>query len=245
MISKNQIKLIRSLKQNKFRKEHALFVAEGPKIVGEFPGSTMKVDTIFALEDWIIENEEKFKYQKAAMVKVSAKELSQISNLSTPNQVLALCRIPDRDPDDIPEDEDLILALDGIRDPGNLGTIIRTADWFGVKHLICSDDCVDVFNPKVVQSTMGSISRVKVYYTDLAEYLYNAGTDIYATVMDGQSIFDSSPGKGIYVIGNESNGIRPEVLRHATEKISIPASGKAESLNAAVATGVVLALASK
>src|SRR5210317_2208938 len=112
MISKSQIKLIRSLKQNKFRKEHALFVAEGPKIVGEFPGSTIKVDTLFALEDWIQENQEKFKYQKSEIIKITSKELGQVSNLSTPNQVLALCRIPERDPDDIPEDEDLILALD-------------------------------------------------------------------------------------------------------------------------------------
>ena len=245
MISKNQIKLIRSLKQNKFRKEHALFVAEGPKIVGEFPGSTMKVDALYALEEWIVEHQEKFKYHKAEIVRVTAKELSQISNLSAPNQVLAVCRIPDRKLEDLPQGEELILALDGIRDPGNLGTIIRTADWFGVNNIICSDDCVDVFNQKVVQASMGSITRVKVYYTDLTEYLSGVDTDIYATVMDGESIFDTRPGKGIYIIGNESNGIRPEVLRHATNKVSIPASGKAESLNASVATGVVLALANK
>jgi len=245
MISKNQIKHIRSLKQLKFRKEHQQFIAEGPKIVGELPGSTVKVDALYALEDWITENEERFKYHKAEVIRVTSKELAQISNLSTANQVLAVCRIPDREIEDITEEDEIILALDSIRDPGNMGTIIRTADWFGIKNIICSDDCVDTFNSKVVQSTMGSIARVKVYYTNLAAYLDNSEQPIYATVMDGDSIFDTNPGKGIYVIGNESNGIRPEVLRYSDHKISIPSGGKAESLNAAVATGVVLAIASK
>ncbi|MEN8225484.1 MAG: RNA methyltransferase [Bacteroidota bacterium] len=245
MISKSQIKLIRSLKQIKFRKEHGLFVVEGPKIVGELPGSTIKVDALYALEDWIEEHQEKFKYHKAEIVRISSKELGQISNLSTPNQVLAVCRIPDRDIEDITEGDDVLLALDGIRDPGNLGTIIRTADWFGIRNIVCSDDCVDAFNPKVVQSSMGSIGRVKVYYTDLSAFLGQAEQNIFATVMDGTSIWDSSPGKGIYVIGNESKGIRPEVLRHAAHKISIPAGGRAESLNASVAAGIILAIATK
>jgi TrmH family RNA methyltransferase len=246
MISKSQIKHIQSLQQNKFRKEHKMFIAEGPKIVGELPGSAIKIIAVYALEDWIDDNQGKFEYVKAEIYRVTTKELDRISNLRTPNKVLAVCRIPERDLGDIYEEDGILLALDGIRDPGNLGTIIRTADWFGIKNIICSDDCVDIYNSKVVQSTMGSIARVNVFYTDLAGYLSTCGRKVYVTVMEGTSIWETKPDKGIFVIGNESNGISKEVLRHATDKISIPsAEGTAESLNASVATGVVLAAASR
>ncbi len=246
MISKAQIKLLQSLKQIKFRREHGLFVAEGPKIVGELPVSDIKVEAVYALEEWIEHSKGKFEYLKAEINQVSPKELERISGLRTPNHVLAVCKIPERDPEEISDYDELMIALDGIRDPGNLGTIIRTADWFGIRNIVCSDDCVDVYNPKVVQATMGSIARVKVFYTDLADYLSSTSMPVYATVMEGESIWDASPGKGIYVIGNESNGIRAEVLMHASNKISIPtAEGDAESLNAAVATGIVLAIATK
>ncbi len=246
MLSKSQIQLIQSLKQIKFRREHGLFVAEGPKIVEELPGSDIQVKAVYALEEWLEENQGKFEYIKAEINRITSKELERISNLSTPNKVLAVCHIPERDTEEISDEDGSVIALDGIRDPGNLGTIIRTADWFGVRHIICSEDCVDVYNPKVVQATMGSISRVKVYYTDLDEYLPESKLPVYATVMEGSSIWDAKPGKGIYVIGNESKGIRAEVLRHATHKISIPSSeGGAESLNAAVATGLVLAIATR
>ena len=182
---------------------------------------------------------------KPEIFRVTAKELERISNLNTPNQVLAVCSIPAWNPEQIENPEGIMLALDGIRDPGNLGTIIRTADWFGVKEIICSDDCVDVFNPKVVQSTMGSLGRVKVYYTNLEDFLSESKLPVYATVMDGNSIWDANPGNGIFIIGNESKGIRPEVLKHAKHKISIPSVGGAESLNAAVATGVVLSIATR
>lgn len=245
MISKNQIKHIRSLSQQKFRKEHRQFIAEGPKIVGELPNSPIKVEAVYGLEDWVEENRARFEYVKTEVVQVNSKELERISMLKTPNQVVAICRIPEMDMDDIYEEDGNILCLDGIRDPGNLGTIIRTADWFGIINIICSEDCVDVFNPKVVQSTMGSIARVNVYYTDLPAYLADSKQDIYATVMEGESIWEARPGKGIYVIGNESNGISPEVLYKATRKISIPSAGQAESLNASVAAGIVMAVARK
>jgi len=246
LISKAQIKHIQSLKQIKFRREHGLFVAEGPKIVGELPVSDIKVDAVFALEEWIEGSKGKFEYIKAEINQLSPKELERISNLSSPNQVLAVCHIPERNADEISDADGTVLVLDGIRDPGNLGTIIRTADWFGIRHIVCSDDCVDAYNPKVVQASMGSIARVKVFYTDLNEYLSRTKLPVYATVMNGESIWDANPGEGVYVIGNESNGIRTEVLRHATQKISIPsAEGEAESLNASVATGIVLAVASK
>jgi len=246
VISKAQIKHIQSLKQIKFRKEHGLFVAEGPKIVGELPVSDIKVEAVYALEEWIEHSKGKFEYLKAEINQVSSKELERISNLSSPNQVLAVCRLPERDATEISDEDGSIIMLDGIRDPGNLGTIIRTADWFGVRHIVCSEDCVDAYNAKVVQSTMGSIARVKVFYTDINDYLSRTTMPVYATVMDGESIWDAKPSEGIYVIGNESKGIRPEVIRHATHKISIPASeGEAESLNAAVATGIILAYARK
>lgn len=211
-------------------------------MVDELIRSDIKIEAVYALSDWILENNEKYTELESIIERINNKELEQISNLSTPNQVVTVCQIPERDVK-AAENERTILALDGIRDPGNLGTIIRTADWFGLKSILCSNDCVDVFNSKVVQATMGSIFRVKVYYTDLNSYLEASSKNIYATVMDGESIFDTHPDEGVYVIGNESNGIRPEVLKHATHRISIPAQGGAESLNAAVATGVVLALA--
>jgi TrmH family RNA methyltransferase len=246
MISKAQIKHIQSLKQLKFRKEHGLFVAEGPKIVGELPVSDIKVEAVYALEEWIEHSQGKFEYLKAEINQVTTKELERISNLSTPNQVLAVCRIPERDPKEIEDYDENMIALDGIRDPGNLGTIIRTADWFGVRNIVCSNDCVEVYNPKVIQATMGSIARVKVFYTDLPEYLSQTKLPVYATVMNGTSIWDAKPEKGIYVIGNESKGITTEVLRTAKEQISIPTTeGEAESLNASVATGIILAIACK
>jgi len=246
VISKAQIKHIQSLKQIKFRREHGLFIAEGPKIVGELPVSDIKVEVVYAVEEWIEGSKGKFEYLKAEVNQISTKELERISNLSTPNQVLAVCKIPERDVAEISEEDGTVVMLDGIRDPGNLGTIIRTADWFGVRSIICSNDCVEAYNPKVVQATMGSIARVKVYYTDLNAYLSNTKMPVYATVMDGESIWDTKAEKGIYVIGNESKGIRQEVLRHATHKVSIPtADGGAESLNASVATGIVLAYAKK
>ena len=246
MLSKNQIKHIQSLKQIKFRKELGLFVAEGPKIVEELLAANYRIDTVYATEDWIEEKREKFAQKFAEFIKISPKELERISNLSTPNKVLAVCRMPERDLQEISDPEGILLALDDIRDPGNMGTIMRTADWFGVKSIICSNDCVDVFNPKVVQSSMGSLARVKVYYTDLETYISESKVAVYATVLDGTSIWESSADKGIFLIGNESRGIRPEVLRHATHRISIPSGGSgAESLNAAVATGIVLAAVSR
>lgn len=243
MISKNQIKLLQSLKQLKFRREHGLFIAEGRKIVEELIPSGIRVKEIYALQEWIDEYRILCEKSGTTMHPVSNKELERISNLSTPNQALALCHIPMHET--IQPKEGILIALDGIRDPGNLGTIVRTADWFGIETVICSGDCVDVYNPKVVQSTMGSIARVKVIYTELEEYLFEAGLPVYATVLEGESIWEKAPADGIYVIGNESRGIRESVLRHATHRIAIPSSGKAESLNASVATGIVLAIAAR
>jgi TrmH family RNA methyltransferase len=207
-------------------------------------GSPIRVKEVYALREWIEQHADLPVFKHIEPTGISPKELGRISNMRSPNQVLALCHIPEYDLED-EKSEDLQLVLDGIRDPGNMGTIIRTADWFGLGKVICSEDCVDVYNPKVVQSSMGSIARVKVLYTGLDEYLSGSVHDIYATVLDGTSIFDTNPGKGIYLIGNESTGLRPEVLKHATHRISIPSLGRAESLNASVATGIILAVARK
>jgi TrmH family RNA methyltransferase len=244
LISKNQIKLIQSLKQIKFRREYGLFVAEGVKIVEELIKSEIIVKEIYGLLEWVEENQDVCEKAGIEVFRVNQKELERISNLSTPNQVLSVCEIPKWEIVDAKADQ-IQLALDGIRDPGNLGTIIRTADWFGVEKIVCSEDCVDVYNPKVVQATMGSIARVKVLYTELPQYLAKARADVYATVLGGESIFDSKPGKGIYIIGNESRGIRANVLQHATHRISIPSKGGAESLNASIASGIVMAIATK
>ncbi|MEE4256345.1 MAG: RNA methyltransferase [Bacteroidales bacterium] len=244
MISKAQIKQIQSLKQIKFRREYGLFVAEGKKIVEELILSDIHVKEVFGLAEWVEGKQEITGKRNIVVHQVSQKDLERISGLSTPNQALAVCRIPEWHLEHI-SDTPVQLALDSIRDPGNLGTIIRTADWFGLKEIICSDDCVDAYNPKVVQATMGSIARVKVIYTDLPEYLAGCGKNVFATILDGDSIFDKSPGAGVFVIGNESKGIRQEVLQHATNMVSIPSHGGAESLNASVATGIILAYASQ
>jgi TrmH family RNA methyltransferase len=222
-----------------------LFIAEGPKIVSELPPSTIKVESVYGIEAWVDEHRNIFENIKTEVIQVSPKELERISNLSTPNQVLALCKIPDRDIEDVGTGDSIVLALDGISDPGNMGTIIRTADWFGIHEIICSHDCVDLYNSKTIQATMGSFARVKVYYTELPEYLSRCEQEIIATVMEGDPIWDVKASRGIYIIGNESNGIRPEVLRHASRKVSIPARGAAESLNAAVAAGIVMAIATR
>jgi TrmH family RNA methyltransferase len=246
MLSTNQIKKIRSLHQMKFRKELGLFIAEGPKIVEEMLHAHYRIESIYATEDWVEEKKVLVSGKHVEVVKVTAKELQRISNLSTANTVLAVCRMPERDIKDIDDEDGLMLALDGIRNPGNMGTIIRTADWFGVKSIICSNDCVETFNPKVVQASMGSLARVKVYYTDLETYLKKCKLPVYATVLGGKSVWEAKVDRGIFVIGNESGGIRGEVLKHAKHLISIPSSeGGAESLNAAVAAGVVLAILRK
>ena len=240
MLSRNQIKFIQSLRQVKFRKEHGLFIAEGQKVVEELMGSAIDVRAVYAVREWVGEHGDMAGRTGTDLHEVSPAELGRISGLVTPNKVLALCRIPERE-DGLSADTPVVLALDGIRDPGNMGTIIRTADWFGLGEIICSEDCVEVWNPKVVQSTMGSIARVKVSYTGLANYLSLAGKPVYATVPEGESIWVSKPREGIFVIGNESQGVRQEVLRYATHRISIPGTGKAESLNASVAAGIIMA----
>lgn len=231
MLSRNQIKFIQSLKQKKHRQDHGIFVVEGEKVVREFLQSNWVVDKVYSTSEW-----------EGGSERISNKELDRISFLKTPNKVLALVRIP------VEKKEvsgDLIIALDGVKDPGNLGTIIRLADWFGVKDLLCSEDCVEVFNPKVVQSTMGSLTRVKVHYVNLKEELKSlADYEVMGAVMSGENIFEVKPKKNrVLVFGSESHGIGEDILGLCDAKITIPKAetSGAESLNVATACAISLA----
>ncbi|HMK25479.1 MAG TPA: RNA methyltransferase [Chitinophagaceae bacterium] len=240
MLSKQTIKDIQTLGQKKFRQQGRLFIAEGPKLVKELlEADASMVKEVFALKEWIVEHEKIA--GKTTVTEITETELDRISQLTTPNKVLAIVRQFDEDIE-IKTKGKIILALDGIQDPGNLGTIIRTADWFGINQIVCSPDSAEVYNPKVVQATMGSIARVKIFYTDLQQWLgEQKDISIYATTLDGQDVSTIKKIKeGIIIFGNESKGISADILELATIKLTIPRKGKAESLNAAVAAGVVM-----
>ncbi len=239
MLFKQKIKYIQSLGQKKFRDAEKRFIAEGPKIVrdllDETPGS---VEEIYATGAWMEENKEIINQDRVVIV--TPEQLERISLLTTPNKVLAVVR--HFEPGEaISVKGQLVLALDTIQDPGNFGTIIRIADWFGVNQIVASIDSADQYNPKVVQATMGSIARVKVFYRDLKEWLAKQEVKKIAADLDGQPVNSVSPVKeAIIIIGNESKGISNELFGMADEKITIPKIGKAESLNAAVAAGIIL-----
>lgn len=246
MISKSKISLIRSLHLSKFRNQHRKFIAEGPKIVGELLESSFSVYAIFATPEWISRQPDIKKVIE--FTEVNDKELSRISTQKSPNQVLAVVDIPEPNKQ-IPGVKDFVLLLDEIKDPGNMGTIIRTADWFGIQYIVCSENCVDIYNPKVVQSAMGSIFRIPVYYTDPVRYFekIEAGTQIFGAMLDGNSIYSVGSGKsGIIIIGNESHGISSRLLPYITTRIRIPEYSRgnvfaAESLNASLAAAVICA----
>lgn len=234
MLTNSETKLINSLVKKKFRQKYNKFIVEGVKIVNEAIESSLKIHKIFTTDPSFnsVENNLGF---------ISEKELKKISQLVQPNTVLALCEIPDEKPI---KTEGFILALDDVRNPGNLGTIIRLADWFGIEQIICSPETVDVYNPKVIQSTMGSFLRVQVHYRDLNEFFQNYKNPILGTFMEGNNIYTSEiPDNAIMVMGNEANGISAELFSHISQKISIPQMGnlqKTESLNVAMATGIIL-----
>ena len=240
MISKSQVKYIQSLGQKKHRDEEQVFVAEGPRLITDLLQSKNVVVTqLYASQDWLAANEVLLKDINTNAV--LDRELESISQLKTPNKVVAIVKKFEQKKPILRGQISLI--LDTIQDPGNLGTIIRTADWFGVNQIVCSNDCADVYNSKVVQATMGSIARVNVYYTELHEWLEKHDeVRVYATMLEGKDVTKMSTIKeGVIMIGNEANGIDERLLEFANEKITIPKKGKADSLNAAVATGIVLA----
>ncbi len=242
MLSKAQNKYIRSLTQQKFRNEHGVFVAEGVKIAGEWLLSDTRIDMIVAIEEWVAGNSSLIaRHPDALLCIVKPHELEAVSGLQTPNQVLLVVRKPEAQT--LQKANEWCLALDDIQDPGNMGTMIRIADWFGIKHVICSPGCVDVYNPKVVQSAMGGHLRVKVYEEELDSFLSRIALPKYVAVLDGENVYHvKGAGAGVLIIGNESKGVSAEVAAVATHKVFIPRRGGAESLNAAVSAGILCAL---
>ena len=239
MLSKAQIKYIQSLQHKKYRQKSSQYTAEGDKIVQELvlSGNVLEV---YATEDWAAEHEALLaKFPKLKLEIVEPAVLKQLSALTTPNRAMALLDIPSA-PAPEPVSGTLALALETIQDPGNMGTLIRIADWFGIPQLICSPDSVDVYNPKTIQATMGSITRVQIIESEIIPLLQEAKVPSYAATLQGRDItkFDKIS-EGIILIGNESRGLSNAVIENSTYSITIPRLGGAESLNAAVAAGII------
>jgi len=234
MVSKNQIKLINSLQQKKYRKLHNLFIAEGKKVIQELIDAKFNLEHLFVTKENLFDN----KHQPVLIADV---DLKKITALTTANDCLAVFKTKEIS---FKESSGLELALDDIKDPGNMGTIIRLCDWFGISRIVCTEESVDIYNPKVVQATMGSLARVEVVYTDLKSYIKNANTEVFGTFMEGENIYKQTlPTSGIIVMGNEANGISRDIEKLVTQKISIPRFGtlqQTESLNVATATAIIL-----
>jgi TrmH family RNA methyltransferase len=241
MISKAQIGFIKSLDQKKYRNQYKVFFVEGIKLVNELLISEYKLHSLYAVKEWAEENGLINSDMDNKLHIITEKELNKISCLSTPNQVLGIFMMPEETETDYSNTE-LILCLDSIRDPGNMGTIIRTADWYGINYIVCSEDCVDIFNPKVVQASMGSISRVKADYCNLLDFLdKNPGFNSYAATLSDTNMHSTEPEfPAAIFIGNESQGLSKAITDACKYKISIPKYGKAESLNAAIASAILL-----
>ncbi|HEY1038856.1 MAG TPA: RNA methyltransferase [Bacteroidia bacterium] len=244
MLSKNQLKNITALHSKKHRQEEQIFIAEGEKMLQELLASDFEVEIVFATVEWLdiyapVLSERKIQFQE-----IPESDLKKISLLSTPNKVLALVKQKHAEIDRVSFANSLHLYLDGIRDPGNLGTIIRLAHWFGVSQVICSPDTVEIYNPKTVQSTMGSIFRVNVLEAELSDILQDEGSfPVFGALLDGENIYQKQNfTSGILVIGNESNGISSKNLKFISDKVKIPPASEshAESLNAAMATSIFL-----
>ncbi|MCB0409481.1 MAG: RNA methyltransferase [Flavobacteriales bacterium] len=230
MLSINQKKYVNSLKQKKYRNQFSSFIVEGEKMIEELIKSDYTIEVIYGTEEISVPN----------FFLVSEKELASISSLSSPNKFLAV--VKQKSNEFVENSNSLILALDKIKDPGNMGTIIRIADWFGIDQLVCSLDCVDVYNSKVIQATMGSIFRVKLKYEDLANFFQkNSNKEVYGALLDGENLYKTSikPKNAVLLMGNESQGISKELIPFITKRITIPKFGNAESLNVAVATAIL------
>ncbi len=239
MLSRNRIKYIQSLSHKKLRDEYQCFIAETPKVVNEFLNSSYKAEIIYAEKKWLDLAGHEFS-SDTEVVEVSPDDLERITLLKNAHSVVAVMKIPAHDfSGNI--DGKVMLALDDLQDPGNMGTIIRIADWFGIEDVICSRNTVSSYNPKVVQATMGSLAHVRVHYLSLEEFIGNTKLPVFATALDGKSIYKTEPvAEGVIVIGNEGKGINETIMSLVKNKISIPRIGHAESLNAAVATGIIL-----
>lgn len=239
MVTKSAIKLIHSLKDKKNRQEHGLFVVEGSKTIHELLASKIVVKTLFATQQWFTLHTKLLKSNIECVV-VNDNELKQLSNLVSPQDAIALAQIPQNNFSEINLQQTFSIVLDGIQDPGNMGTIIRIADWYGIENIFCSTHCADIYNPKVIQSSMGSFLRTKVFYTNIAElFEANKNVKIYGAVMNGKSVYETHFDNGFLLVGNEGAGISDELMKFVTEPISIPKRGEAESLNAGVATAII------
>jgi TrmH family RNA methyltransferase len=240
MLSKVKAKYIKSLQVKKYRKQEQSFVVEGEKGVTELLASDFKTTLVCATKDFLARQGKIIPHEGVEVIEVTRADLESIGSVETNESVLAVAQMRSNSRPVIAS-TDYALVLDDIRDPGNLGTIVRTADWYGIKHVIASEETADLYNPKVIRSTMGSFCRVSVFYTALNEFLNDAKVPVYGAFMDGEDVhrLTFAPG-GMIVIGNESNGISEEVGRYITKRITIPRFGNAESLNASIAAAVVL-----
>jgi len=241
MLSKNKIKYIRSLELKKNRIENGTFVAEGNKLVSDIL-SKFECQFLAAKETWIAQQGN---IPSEEIVEADEEDIRRASFLNNPQDVIAVFKLPQWKIEDVKPSEHLVLALDGIQNPGNLGTIIRLADWFGISHIVCSEDTADAFSPKVVQATMGSLAHVEVHYVSLDKYLKEQATKkvpLFGTFLDGEVIYNKElSNHGIIVMGNEGNGIRPEIASLIKERLYIPHAfnREAESLNVAIATAII------
>ncbi|ASO30877.1 RNA methyltransferase [Vibrio anguillarum] len=236
MISKNQLKLLRALGQKKQRKAHGLFLVQGEKNVLELINSQLTVKQVFATAEFIAQN--RVELSVFECIEATLDDLTKASTLVSNNAAIAVVEIPEVK---VPEAKGLMIALDGVSDPGNLGTIIRVADWYGIKHIVASHDCADPYNPKTISATMGSFGRVTVSQVDLSAYLQSSNLPVYGAFLEGENVHHTKfAAEGILLMGSESHGIRAEAAQYVTDKITIPAFGGAESLNVAMATGIIL-----
>jgi TrmH family RNA methyltransferase len=238
MLSKSQINLLKSLQHKKFRREHGFFLVEGYKSISEFLNSAYQIEAIYhttAFSPKVLKLS-----QKINLCEISVTELEKISSLKTPQEVIAQVKIPQWPALQRGQlTGKFSLVLDDIQDPGNLGTIIRIADWFGIENIICSNDTVDAYNPKVVQACMGSLARVKVHYVNLADLLAGVKLPVFGALLNGDDIYDTDFGnEGLVIMGNEGNGISPEIQKSVNKAVTIPRIGQAESLNVAIATAL-------
>ena len=234
MLTNHTIKILTSLDKKKFRQKYNLFLVEGNKIIKELKNSSFKVKEIFSV------NPSELDFLGMMIHQITDKELQKISHLQHPKNSVAVCELQENKSIDAP----IQLVLDNIQDPGNLGTIIRLADWFGIEQIICSPDSVDVYNPKVIQATMGSFTRVNVVYQEIEQILESADRPIFGTDMVGKNLYLMDfPEKFYLILGNEGNGIRPNIKKLVSNNITIPRFGKlqsTESLNVSMAAGIIL-----
>ena len=235
MVTKSELKYIQSLSDKKVRLETGCFIAEGVKLVGEMIAAGYPLKAVYAIDSWESPDD------TLEVTRIEAFELEKMSMLQTPNQVLAVAMMPQKK-ETLNLAGPLTIVLDGIQDPGNMGTIIRTADWFGITQIVASEDTVDVYNPKVIGATMGSFMRVSVTYKNLADWMPTVKLPVYGALLEGENVFTTkAPNGGLLVIGSEGKGIRENILDLITHPVTIPKIGDAESLNAGIAAGIIVA----